>query len=121
MKRSRRRINMGPAIQCHAAITDSKGRAKLCDVPGKVSRTVEGVALTYCYKHADEIDAKQSAAPAPSPPTDHDAIDAAARAKWDAKQAKLPPHERRTWEQGLADEEADMGRKLRAARKHGGP
>ena len=46
----------------------------------------------------------------------HDAI---VRAKWDAEQAKLPPHKRRTLEQAEADEEAHMGRKLRRAAKRG--
>jgi len=46
----------------------------------------------------------------------HDVI---ARAKWDAEQAKLPPHKRRTLEQAAADEEAHMGRRLRGAARKG--
>ncbi len=43
------------------------------------------------------------------------------RARWDAEQAKLPPHKRRTWDQACEEAEQTMGRKLRAARAHGGP
>jgi hypothetical protein len=55
-------------------------------------------------------------APAPFSQASHDAE---VRARWDAEQAKLPPHERRTLEQAEADDEAHMGRQLRAGRDRG--
>lgn len=54
----------------------------------------------------------------PEDMTRHDVI---VRARWDAKQAALPPEKRRTWEQACADDEAHMGRALRRAAKDGGP
>ena len=42
--------------------------------------------------------------------------DSEARVRFDAEQAKLPPAQRRTWDQSLADEQAAEGRALRRAR-----
>ncbi|MFT3768512.1 MAG: hypothetical protein QM820_23955 [Minicystis sp.] len=122
MTRARsRRVITGPVLQCHAPVLDAKGRAKLCTTPGATTRTVEGVSLTYCWRHADEIDVKAKPGPEPTPPAPADDGESRIRARWEAEQAKLPPHKRRTWEQACADEEQDMGRKLRASRKNGGP
>ena len=56
--------------------------------------------------------------PTPEEMAKHD-VDA--KARWEAEQARLPLHQRRTLEQAEADEEAEMGRKLRRSRKQGGP
>jgi hypothetical protein len=54
-----------------------------------------------------------------NPAVDQD--EAIARAKWDAMQAQLPPHQRRTWDQAVDDEERRMYQKLRGApRRRGG-
>ncbi len=45
--------------------------------------------------------------------------DADVRARWDAEQAKLPPAQRRTYDEASADEEAHMGRQLRRGRDWG--
>lgn len=98
-----------PPRTCVAGIRDKKGE-RLCGTPATVeypTPTREGhppVTTPFCAAHAPSaIDAK------------------AARAAWDAKQAKLPPGKRRTWEQACADDEAHLGRALRRAGKRGGP
>jgi hypothetical protein len=48
-----------------------------------------------------------------------EAHNAEVRTRWDAEQAKLPPHQRRTLEQAEADDEEHMGSALRAAARRG--
>jgi hypothetical protein len=91
---------------CRVAYRDTDGEWWLCGAPGKVWPDDPGYGFHFC--------------PEDMPPTmaEHDAE---VRARWDAKQAKLPPHMRRTWDQACADEEAHMARALQRAAKDGGP
>ena len=106
---------------------DAKKRGTLCLTPAIVEREVptgygaEKVKMTFCAKHNAAIDANSGEVKA-----DREAADEA-QARWHAEQAKLPPHERRTFDQALeqaeaeaeAEEEAHMGRQLRRGRDWG--
>jgi hypothetical protein len=59
-RRKSRGVIVGLVLQCHAPVKDAGGGAKLCSTPGSTVRFVEGVSLTFCWRHADEIDRKQA-------------------------------------------------------------
>jgi hypothetical protein len=113
-----------PGERCGNPMLDAERRRTLCGAPAVAEREVPfdfsdaKVRTTFCAKHAAAVDANggemkidRSAADA--------AHDAEVRARWDAEQAKLPSHERRTLEQAEAEEEAHVGRQLRRGRDRG--
>jgi hypothetical protein len=109
---------IGPG--CNMPVLDSQRRAKLCGARATTTRKLDGIDFSACADCAAAVDASaakgeaytgRSLAP--------DDLDAKLKAKWDAEQAKLPPHKRRTWEQALDDDERRHGRALRRARKRG--
>ena len=113
-----------PGERCGNPVLDAKKRGTLCLKPAVAEREVptghgaEKVKMTFCAKHVAAIDANGGEVKC-----DREAADEAL-ARWDAEQAKLPPHERRTFDQALndeqakaeAEEEAHMGRQLRRGR-----
>ena len=102
----------------------SKDSGKLCGFMARRARVHNGAMLTVCMTHAAEIEQRREpgkSALAPLNPTkeEHEEEERLAQARWDAERAKRPPRKPRTLDQMMADEEADMGRKLRRASRKG--
>ncbi|MFT3775241.1 MAG: hypothetical protein QM820_58580 [Minicystis sp.] len=124
----RRTLYTGPRCEYPVKRPNARGNARdFCELPATRSRPGSGRAgncFWFCTDHAEQYDAEQKerekAGPELTPPA-ADETESRIRAKWEAEQAKLPPGKRKTWEQACAEEEQDMGRKLRASRKRGGP
>ncbi|MFT3768507.1 MAG: hypothetical protein QM820_23925 [Minicystis sp.] len=110
-----------PGERCGHPVLDAQKRAKICGKPATAERTYEGIEWALCAAHAASFDTTGDMMATPELPTVSEETASRIRAKWEAEQAKLPPHKRRTWEQACDDEEQDMGRKLRRSRRKGGP
>lgn len=94
----------------------------ICGVPATTTREIEGVDFAACASCAAAVDARQASAEPfarVASPEEMARHDADVRARWDAEQAKLPPAQRRTYDEASADEEAHMGRQLRRGRDWG--
>jgi len=111
-------------------VTDEQDRARICGAPATTTRMVSGfgapgVELDACDICAAAFDApgdgpKARRLPAKEAPDTKAATDRA-RARFEARQAKLPPEKRRTWEQACAADHDDLGEALRRGGKRGGP
>jgi hypothetical protein len=120
--------------RCGLPIMDAQNHARICGAPATTTRTVRGVKFTTCGTCAAAVDAqgpddytaRRISPPlppwpdAPAPPAPAPIDDTKARARFEARQAKLPPHKRRTWEQAGAADDEDLARALRKAGKDGG-
>jgi hypothetical protein len=111
-----------PAPLCRFPLADEE---KLCSSPAECARIVDGAMLTCCVRHAVEIEPQRNPRRHITDPLrpnqeEREEEERMQRAAWDASQAVLPPHKRRTLEQADADDEADMGRGLRRASWKGG-
>jgi hypothetical protein len=111
-------------VQKVTAIADDATHLRLvpADVGGKVARGASD-ALDALFARVrpllTEGGVVLSWRPGVATPEQMARYDVIERAKWEADQAKLPRHKRRTLEQAEADEEQHMGRALRGAAKRG--
>ena len=101
-----------------------QGEEKLCGAWADCARVVDGVMLAVCGRHAGDVDTQRNpghhpTAPFRPTPEEHEEEQRMHRAAWNAEQMKLPLHKRRTLDQAVAEEEADMGGKLRRASRKG--
>jgi hypothetical protein len=113
-----------PLPPCQHPAPNEADPAKLCGAWAECARVVDGAMLKVCVRHAGDVDAQRNPRhhhtdPLRPTPEEREEERRMQNARWDAEQAKLPPHKRRTMEQADADDEADMGRKLRRASRKG--
>ena len=116
--------NIAPSEPLARCQHPSKEEGKLCGFMAGRARVHNGAMLTVCMTHAVEIEQRREPGKsglAPLNPTTEELEEEErmARAQWDAERAKLPPRKPRTPDQMMAEEEADMGRKLRRAARKG--
>jgi hypothetical protein len=111
------------APRCGLPVVDAEKRAMICGAPATTTREIEGIDFAACPGCAAAVDAKQGTGAQPfarvASSEEMARHDADARARWDAEQAKLPPAQRRTYDEASADDEAHMGRQLRRGRDRG--
>jgi hypothetical protein len=107
----------------HPDPTDAEP-AKLCGNAAHHARVHDGAMLTVCQTHAAQIERRREPGRRPFAPLDptkeeREEEGRLAQVKLDAERAARPPRKPRTLDQTMADEEADMGRKMRRASRKG--
>jgi len=103
-----------PAVEplsCAHPVLNEQKRARPCGAPTVAVRTVYEGLLRVCVKHAVEIDDKRPRGPLS--PAERAGEELLSRAKWDAYQAKLPPGQRRSYDQSERDDHAALARGYR--------
>jgi|HubBroStandDraft_6_1064221.scaffolds.fasta_scaffold236706_3 hypothetical protein len=116
-----KRTGVLPGERCGNPVLDAEKRGTMCLKPAVAEREVptgfgdEKIALTFCAKHAAAIDANGGEMKCDREAADK-ADDAKAAATRAAKQAKLPPHKRRTVAQENADDDDRLARAVHRAR-----
>ena len=114
-----------PSLRCQRPL---EGEEKPCGALAWLARSVDGTMHKVCLKHAVEIEEQREPDKGPTDPLrptpeEREEEERMFSARWDADQMKLRPGKRRTLDQAVAEEEADMGRAIqrtaRASRKGG--
>jgi hypothetical protein len=111
-------MKITPDATCVHPVLDAEQRATLCGKPVIAYRVVEGELLPFCAAHTVEVEAKRNPNRRPGDPVrptpeEREADEMLSRARWDAAQAKLPPGQRRTYEQSEEDDHAAFARGYR--------